>query len=621
MNKLYSTIKITLVLSVLIFLTGCESYLAKSDLASIPESEVFGTFKSYQGFVSNMYNYIFDNTNLTVNADTQWSAFEECVTDASYQTETLMEAGSYKIDNLNLDHNPLRTTQTGITSTNSYHRRSMWDMPWFCIRLANIALEKLPLFKEGTQSERDVIKGQAYFFRAFSHFELIKVWGGLPYVDKVFQPNDDTKLTRLSYNECTEKIVTDLDSAIKYLPVDWDTHPAGVNSIGYNSRLITLGAAMAIKAKVLLYAASPLMNGSQTDDYSYKIEYCKRAAQAAYQVLDLADQGVYQLLPWSNYSDNFYKMDNTFPGQMNSGAPELIFEEPQAFENINRNSCNLFSLISIGYVAQYESPTQNVVDKFEMKNGNTIPSYISSDKNYDLTFDPTVTDGRDPRMKYNILTDRELVIQNSVHIGRTDSKAELYIVPLGADRNGNGQVAGYSETGYGIKKFTPIRYNRFDDVNSSSIMSKYHFIQPHLRLAEIFLIFAEAANEAYGPKTLVPQTTFSAELAVNTIRARAGMPPVLSQFTSSKELFRERIRNERSVELCFEGHRWFDVRRWHIAHLDAYKSQYGLSFDKEHTFFTPYNVKPIIFNLRDYWLPLPTDQVNIYKAMFQNPGW
>jgi hypothetical protein len=338
-------------------------------------------------------------------------------------------------------------------------------------------------------------------------------------------------------------------------------------------------------------------------------------------VIELANQGVYQLLPWSNYSDNFYKMDNTYPGQMATGAPELIFEDPQPLINTNRNRCNLFSLLSIGYVAQFSSPTQNVVDKFELNDGRVIPSYVPSQAGYNASFDPTFTSGRDPRMEYNILTDRALVIQNPIHAGRVDVTAQLYTVPLGADRNGSGQAAGYSQTGYGIKKFTPLRLNRFDDANTSTVMAKYHFIQPQLRLAEVYLFFAEAANEAYGPTGVVPGTTLSAEQAVNIVRTRAGMVNVRSEFTASTELFRERVWNERSVELCFEGHRWYDVRRWYIAHLDKYKSQWGLSFDKAHTFFTPYNVKPIVFNLRDYWLPLPTDQVTIYKELYQNPGW
>ena len=373
MKKIFKKIQIVfLALISLVVFTGCEEYLAKTDSASVPETDVFGTFKSYQGFVANMYNYIYDNINLTGNPNVQWTAFDEAVVDVSYQTEYLMEVGSYKIDNPGIDQNPLRPTRLsegGITSTNNLGRRSMWDMPWYCIRMANIALEKLPLLKEATDDERDVIKGQAYFFRAYSHFDLIKVWGGLPYIDKVLLPDDNMKFPRLNYFEATEKIVADLDSAIKYLPVDWDKHPAGAKSIGINSRLATKGAAMAYKAKALLYAGSPLMNGTVTGNYTYHTEYCKRATDAAWELIELANQGVYRLLPWSNYSDNFYKMDNTYPGQMSTGAPELIFEDPQPIANNGESRARLYSLISIGYMAAFESPTQNIVDRFEKIDG------------------------------------------------------------------------------------------------------------------------------------------------------------------------------------------------------------------------------------------------------------
>lgn len=615
------------VISFTILFVSCEDYLAKTDSASVPESDVFGTFKSYQGFVANMYNYIFDNINITGNPNTQWTAFDEAVVDVSYQTEYLMEVGSYKIDLLDNAQNqlrPARLSEGGITSTNNLGRRSMWDMPWYCIRMANIALEKLPLLKEATDDERDVIKGQAYFFRAYSHFDLIKVWGGLPYIDKALQPDDDMKFPRLNYFEATEKIVADLDSAIKYLPVDWDKHPAGAKSIGINSRLATKGAAMAYKAKALLYAGSPLMNGTVTGNYSYNQDYCKRAADAAWQVIELANQGVYRLLPWSNYSDNFYKVDNTYPGQMSSGAPELIFEDPQPIANNGVGRAQLFSLISIGYLAAFESPTQNIVDRFEKIDGKKIPSYIPTESNYDPTFDPTSTTGRDPRMDKALLTDREIIIENPIHAGRVEATAQLYSSPLGADRAGLGQVGGYSESGYGIQKFVPRRYNKFDDKNTSAAMAKFRYIIPNMRLAEVYLIYAEAANEAYGPKN-TPTTTpgmITAEAAVNIVRLRVdGMAMVANEYTANKEIFRERIWNERSAELCFEGHRWFDVRRWYIAHLEPNKKQYGLNFDKNHSYFIPYNIKPIIFNLRDYWLPLPTSQISIYKELYQNPGW
>jgi starch-binding outer membrane protein, SusD/RagB family len=109
---------------------------------------------------------------------------------------------------------------------------------------------------------------------------------------------------------------------------------------------------------------------------------------------------------------------------------------------------------------------------------------------------------------------------------------------------------------------------------------------------------------------------------VNLVRTRAGMPNVNDKFTGSKENFRERIRNERSVELIFEAKRRDDLRRWHIAHLDKYKDLYGCAFPQDHSYFNNRDyVKSIVFEEKHYWFPFPKSQVTLYEGWKQNPGW
>jgi hypothetical protein len=146
------------------------------------------------------------------------------------------------------------------------------------------------------------------------------------------------------------------------------------------------------------------------------------------------------------------------------------------------------------------------------------------------------------------------------------------------------------------------------------------YANPHMRLAEVYLIFAEAANEAYGPTTIVPNTTMSAQTAINVVRARAGMPGINAKFLNTID-FRNRVENENAVEFFGEGHRWFDIRRLHVAHLDKYKKQYKLTFPKTYTSFTKELITTRIFEERHYWLPFTLSDVQIYSGFKQNPGW
>ena len=140
----------------------------------------------------------------------------------------------------------------------------IWDSSWRGIRIANICIENIEYLLEATQEQKDLILGQAYFFRAFFHWEVIRAFGGMPYIDKLLSPNDNLRLPRLSYQESTEKIVKDLDAAIPLLPDDWDLTETGAQTAGANRGRATKGAALAVKCKALLYAASPLMNNEST---------------------------------------------------------------------------------------------------------------------------------------------------------------------------------------------------------------------------------------------------------------------------------------------------------------------------------------------------------------------
>ena len=148
----------------------------------------------------------------------------------------------------------------------------------------------------------------------------------------------------------------------------------------------------------------------------------------------------------------------------------------------------------------------------------------------------------------------------------------------------------------------------------------------HIRFAQLYLDFAEAANEAYGPTTVVPGTNMSAVDAINIIRQRVGAVPVRDEFKVSKEVFRERIYNERTVELCFENHRWHDIRRWHIAKelLSDIKKAVITRTGEDTYSFRYVSVAPNlqrVFEDKHYWYPIPREQMEMLSVFTQNPGW
>jgi hypothetical protein len=142
-------------------------------------------------------------------------------------------------------------------TTSAKGKKGYWQHGWYGIRKANTALKNLSKLTSGTQEERDLIAGQAYFFRGYLHFEIMRAWGGVAYVDSVYSPTDEIRLPRLSYRETALKAAADFRKAAELLPASWDETIAGQATAGQNDGRITKGAALGYLGKNLLYAASP----------------------------------------------------------------------------------------------------------------------------------------------------------------------------------------------------------------------------------------------------------------------------------------------------------------------------------------------------------------------------
>ena len=191
-------------------LSSCEKYLDKAPEATLTDKEVFGDFMSYQGWIEELYNAI-PSIGMSGSAPK-----------VQYADESLNCTGPLPCDQGNywsigtwLDYST--TVSTGITQAQNMAYR-LWPVSWYAIRKANIALSKMEFFVNGTQEEKDLIKGQALFFRGYFYFQLITWWGGMPYLDKPLAATDEMKLPRTTFRECALKAADDLRAAADLLP-------------------------------------------------------------------------------------------------------------------------------------------------------------------------------------------------------------------------------------------------------------------------------------------------------------------------------------------------------------------------------------------------------------------
>ncbi len=571
-------------------LVSCDKYLDKTPEAGVTAEDIFSTYTSFQGFEDQMYSFLLE-PNASNNSQGAENG-DHTIAFMSWSSANKFAQGSYW-SLFPAGNSNYWSTKSNYNNFGVAH--GIWPSGWAGIRVANMALEKLPMLVDATEEERNLIEGQAYFFRAYFHWTICERWGGIPYVDHVYQPDEDMHIPRLTFQATVDRIAEDFEKAASLLPDDWDNTTVGGQFKGFNAGRATKGAALAFKAKALMFAGSPLMNHETQGSYTNNQHYMEEAAKAAWEVIKLADNGVYELTPFPEIQNNFARIDGFMPW-----TKETIFQKVNTWVGAGKFRSHhgwLYNPARFGGNATCETPTQNLVDMFEMTNGLPIEDPASG-------YDPMHPwDNRDPRLHEFILTDQEKAGISNKTI------CEFYIG--GIDKS-NPQVL----TSYFERKFWPRGANKYDKK-----WGKYRYATPLMRLAEVYLIYAEAANEAWGPSGTAPGASLTAVDALNIVRHRAGMPDVAAKFTDSKENFRKRVWNERSVELCFEGQRWNDIRRWHVAHLPEYKILYDLDFDKDHTFFNRVVRYTRIFEERHYWFPFPKEQTQIYKEWPQNPGW
>ena len=622
-------------------LASCTDYLDKEERSIIDASQPYLNFRNFQGFVEELYTAMPIMTGHQYHSAWNFGEDDYWEPQESRQLPNAIDQGNYWGWN-ECFYSYFKEKQGGMNtgtpermisdvSTKGY----LYGLCWFGIRKANIGIANLDKLVDATQEEKNLIAGQLYFFRAWNHFMLMQYWGGLPYIDVVLDANSVFNLPRLSYQATAEKAAEDFQKAADLLPIDWDQTAAGKATLGKNAVRINKVMALAYKGKDLLWAGSPMMNQESTGNATYNADFCKRAADAFAEALKICEEtGRYELADWDHYQEIFY----TYKQNKLNGLKEVLFWENMATCHIGVWRWNLVNdwrppLINNSGIKCY--PAANYTDYFGMANGLPIPDITKPDAASGYNPEYPYKD-RDPRFYYNFIYDAVKTVLDGSKIlkdGLPDEhKQYASLYEGGLYRTDTPSKCVF--TGYMNKKFTSQYMNDFDDYKEGTVL-----VMPLMRLADVYLMYAESAAAGYGSATASASGySLSAVGAINKVRARAGVAGVDSKFLGSVDDFMSEVRRERAVELSFEGHRFTDLRRWLLLDKAPYNKKTAVYFDRaadqsdKDRYANPkenhvLNLREVVLTERKYtlpkhnWFPFPQKDVQMYPEFAQNPGW
>ena len=538
---------------------------------------------------------------------------------------------------------------------------------WTTIADCNVFLENIHLPFDLLESERDFWKGEALFVKAYLHFWLFRQYGPIPLIRENLSINtgtDEIMRYREPVDEVCDYIVSLLDEAIDILPHAFETE---VQQFGRPNKCI----AAALKAQVLALAASPLFNcnpdfadykdnrGIQLfpQDKSKEKEKWERAAEATKYAIDLAEEGLHCLYDArTDYQYAGQLSDETLFAMQVRGAateawnPEIIWgnSRTNTHQALQRFCCPYFnSLHGNGSAAmRCWAPPLHVVEQFYTKNGLPIEddaewtgrnlwamrTATADDRQYirqgretvELHFD------REPRFYGSICFDQGTFFgSNWLLADNTANAGTLFVTEFMFEQlNGFNNPNRSTLTGYICKKLLNFRSSA---PLASSSWSTTNYAFPIIRLADLYLLYAEALNESLD----APDQHEDVYKYIDLVRERYGLEGVVKSWSdhavdgkknlpAGKEGMRDIILRERSIELAFEGHRFWDMQRHKRAHLEFTTSIQGWSYlgtNFNDFFVLNTNLQARRFGITEYLWPIRLDELNTNANLVQNPGW
>lgn len=567
-------------------LASCADILDKKPLTEISDNDLWSDPALLKAFVNSRYNQVGVN-----GAESMQSSIVD-------ETELTWLRGCET-------HNFARLSPTDLGRMNGawwgWDNRS-WSTKWTNISNCNIFFERVDNVGFTDETEKTKLVGQVRFIRAFEYWDLIARWGAMPIITKSFSINDREEIVgqkRNTYKECIDFLVSELDQAAKELPANWSGDDYG---------RATSVAALALKSRILLYAASPLMNEDvKIPEVGYTTpepDRWQKAAKAATEALDAAQTAGYELYnlngdPSKNYQLIF--MDNT------AANKETLFARmgTSSADGESISSCDQYNNPN-GYGGWGGNcPLQELVDAYEVVKDGVASKFDWN--NPEEKANPYAN--RDPRFYATILYDGAKWMTRNVET-YFDVDNNRTIIGGGKDTKFGNDSWNASPTGYNMKKFMDEGYA----LNSWNFCARNWI---HLRMAELYLNKAEALYHIGDEE--------GAREALKPVRQRAGMPAV----TATGADLLEAIKNERRIEFAFEEHRYFDVRRWKEAPKYFGSTVHAITIKKYPDGKKTYEVDKLRSDVggdrkwddKMYWLPIPKSEMDKNPNLVQNPGY
>lgn len=641
-------LKLFCALSLICGFASCTDYLDKTPDSTVNADEAFKNFTNFQGFVEEVYNCIPNKESNYWCCSFNWGEDEILNTGLGDSHETAhFDLGDYRYwysDPQSFLHS------NGLSSTSTDKFSHSLEHAWYCIRKCNLGLENLEKMTNCTQEEKNIIKGQLLFFRAWWHEELMEFFGGMPYVDTVLDGSQALTLPRLSFQECATKCAEDFRAAADLLPNNWDKTTIGKKTLGKNDLRITKVCALGYLGKVLLWAASPLNNlgakvgaSKNGDTYRYNVEFAAKAADALAEAISQVNSGStpYALAEYkyeniydhvasedskTNFSDIFR---TTGKGWKQPGSTEAILRAPYIGANGSNWNFTKNWGIKINEIVQHDAlihqPTANYVNYYGMANGLPLDDPESG-------FDPTHPfKGRDPRFYHDIVFDGFQYINTT--IGKDDPDYQFKYVQMYTGSDLRRSSSQGCRTGYYCQKLVPHQANKYDGMYNWGGALQCDL--PYMRLADIYLMYAEAGAAVQGANYKSNKCNLTAVDAINVLRDRVEAGHVADKYAANQQKFMDEVRRERAVELAFEGFRWNDLQRWLLLTEYPYNIKTSQEFrrvgnydftkkDPRDAEVTGWSEKTILtrdFSEKHYLLPLKQSDVYLYPEFGQNPGW
>jgi len=632
MKKIITTIILTLTVT----MYSCKDYLdiVPDNIATLENA--FAMRATAERFLFTCYSWMPAQGNITANpgfmaGDELWSIY-------GYWTGSswLIARGEQNIVN------PLVNYWEGQNNASDIYRG---------IRECNIFLENIYDVPDMDDYEKERWASEAKFLKAYYHFWLLRMVGPICIVDEnlpISAGVDEVKIYRKPVDECFEYIVNLIDEAIIGLP-------AKIEAVTTEAGRIDKAIAKSMKAYILVTAASPLFNGNT--DYTgfvdhegtsffnttYDSDKWKKAAEACKEAIEICDSVGYSLYQYQPTLSQYDLAQSTLTqmsirnavcerwnneviwGNSNSrmGTTEQKRFTPRGLDPENAGGGS-----GMGCIA----PTLKMVEMFYSENGVPINEDITwdyqdryglkvvgDDNKYDLIYGYTTA-------KLNFDREDRFYASLGFDGGNWYGQGKYDDLNTFNVKSKMGQPAGIiNQEGYTVTGYVPKKLVNFENIIGISNITTTWYSWPVMRLSNLYLLYAESLNELNGPGSGVYYW-------VDQVRERAGLNGVVESWTnfsnqsnkfSTKEGMRKIIQQERSIELAFEGQRYWDLRRWKLAldELNGNIEGWDVQQEDPETYYVPTVLFNQTFSSKDYLWPLKENTILVNRNLVQNPGW